>query len=75
MELHKIQHVGPLQGNTLNVEEVAGLEVAMTQRQLQENLVGTMYFWGKIFGSVQDYLVVFHTNPFDEFPDRRFYFW
>lgn len=69
-----MHRVGPLQGQTLNVEEISGLEVAMLQRKLQENLLGKMLFWGKIYGSTQDYLVVFHVNPFDEFPDKKFYF-
>ena len=75
MDLNQLPQVGPLQGNTLNVEEVSGLEVAMLQRKLQENLVGKLSFWGKIYGSTQDYLIVYHVNPFDEFPDKKFYFW
>lgn len=75
MDLNSIHRAGPLIGSGLGKEEISGLEVAMLQRQLQENLVGKMYFWGKIFGSTQDYLIVYHVNTFDEFPDKKFYFW
>lgn len=75
MELHNIHRIGPLLGYGLNTEEISGLEVAMLQRKLQEKLDGKMYFWGKIFGSTQDYLIVYHITPFEEFPDKKFYFW
>jgi hypothetical protein len=75
MELNQLNHVGQVLGHTLNIEEISGLEVAMLQRRLQENLVGKMMFWGKIYGSTQDYLIVYNVDPFDEFPDKRFYFW
>lgn len=75
MDINLIQRTGPLQGFTLNIEEVAGLEVGMLQRKLQENLPGKFLFWGKIFGSTQDYLVVYHVSPYDEFPDKSFYYW
>lgn len=52
-----------------------GLEVAILMRKLQENLVGQPLFWGKIFGSTQDYLIVQHVDPYSEFPDKKFYFW
>eukprot|EP01038_Epipyxis_sp_PR26KG_P008605 gene8605-11629_t len=74
MEINSIARIGPLSGYSLNNEEVSGLEVGMLQRKLQENLVGKMYFWGKIFGSTQDYLIVHNINPFDEFPVKKFYF-
>ena len=75
MELNNTYKIGPMHGQALNIEELSGLEVAMLQRKLQENLVGKMLFWGKIFGSTQDYLIVYHVNPFDEFPDKKFYYW
>lgn len=75
MDLGRINRVGPLIGFGLNTEEVSGLEVAMLQRKLQENLVGDMFFWGKIIGSTQDYLIVFNIDPYAEFPDKKFYFW
>ena len=75
MELQQLHRVGPLNGATLNTEEISGLESAMQQRKLEENLVGKMCFWGKIYGSTQDYLIVYNTNPFLEFPTKKFYFW
>lgn len=75
MELNNVSRIGSVLGYGLNTEEFSGLEVAMLQRKLQENLVGKMYFWGKIFGSTQDYLIVANVDPFAEFPDKRFYFW
>ena len=74
MDLNSIAKVGPLHGQTLNIEEVAGLEVGVMQRKLQENLPGNFFFWGKVFGSTQDYLVVFHLSPYDEFPEKKFYY-
>ena len=44
------------------------------ERRIEENLVGKMYFWGKIYGSTQDYLVVYNVNPYTEFPDKIYYF-
>jgi hypothetical protein len=75
MDLNFVSKVGPLQGFTLNIEEVAGLEVGMLERKLKENLPGNLFFWGKIFGSTQDYLISYHIDPFDEFPDKKFYYW
>eukprot|EP01032_Pedospumella_encystans_P037363 gene37363-42319_t len=56
MDLNSVHRISQVQGQGLNIEEFSGLEVAMLQRKLQENLVGKMYFWGKIFGTTQDYL-------------------
>lgn len=75
MDLYSTHRVSPASGYGLNTEEFSGLEVAMLQRKLHENLVGKMLFWGKIFGSTQDYLIVYHVNPFDEFPEKKFYYW
>lgn len=74
MELSNITRLAPLSGATLSTEEYSGLEVAMLQRKLAENLPGRMYFWGKIFGSTQDYLVVHNINPFAEFPVKKYYY-
>lgn len=74
MELHNIHRVGQMNGMTLNVEEQSGLEVAMQERKLEENLVGPMLFWGKIFGTTQDYLVVYNVNPYKEFPEKTYYY-
>ena len=75
MDLNNVHRIAPVSGYGLNIEEFSGLEVAMLQRKLQENLVGKMFFWGKIFGTTQDYLVVHHIDTFAEFPDRKYYFW
>mmetsp|Transcript_2825 Transcript_2825/g.4355 ORF Transcript_2825/g.4355 Transcript_2825/m.4355 type:complete len:267 (-) Transcript_2825:63-863(-) len=66
--------MGLVNGSCLNSEEQSGLEVAMLMRKLQENLVGQPLFWGKIYGSTQDYLIVQHVDPYAEFPDKKFYF-
>jgi hypothetical protein len=74
MELHNIERTG-ICCMGLNIEEISGLEVAMLQRKLEENLPGKMYFWGKVFGTTQDYLIVYTINPFAIFPDKTYYFW
>jgi hypothetical protein len=66
--------MGEIIGNGLSFEETSGLEVAMMQRKLQENLTGKLMFWGKVYGTTQDYLIVYATDPFKEFPDKTFYF-
>ena len=75
MELKSIQRAGPMSGKGLSTEEYAGLEIGMMQRKLEENLPGKMYFWGKIEGSTQDYMVVFNIDPNAEFPVKNYYFW
>lgn len=74
MNLSNVHRIAPVAGYSLNTEEVSGLEVGMLQRKLQENLAGNMFFWGKIFGTTQDYLIVHNIDPFAEFPDKKFYF-
>jgi len=74
MELQNAARIGPLAGACLSTEELSGLEVAIVERKLEENLVGKVYFWGKIYGSTQDYLVVFNVNPLADFPDKVYYF-
>jgi hypothetical protein len=75
MDLNSVHRISQVNTCGLNIEEQSGLEVAMLQRKLQENLTGKMFFWGKIFGSTQDYLVVHHIDQFAPFPDKKFYFW
>lgn len=75
MELHNIHRVNTFTGQGLNLEEFSGLEVSMLHRKLNENLPGRMLFWGKIYGSTQDYLIVYHHNTLEEFPEKKFYFW
>lgn len=74
MDLKNIDRLGSLIGGGLNIEEIAGLEVAMMQRKLQENLPGNMFFWGKIIGTTQDYLIVYTVDPTEEFPSRKYFF-
>jgi len=74
MELQNIARVGALIGAGLSTEEISGLESSMLLRKLQENLTGKMFFWGKVNGSTQDYLVVYNVDPFGEFPDKKYYF-
>jgi len=74
MELHNIHRTGPLAGACLSTEEIGGLEPAVAERKINENLLGKIYFWGKIYGSTQDYLVVYHIDPTLEFPDKTYYF-
>ena len=74
MDLSSVSILGPLNGKTLSVEEIAGLEVACAQRKLEENLPGKLSFWGKITGNTQDYLVVFSTDESREFPTKKYYY-
>ena len=74
MDLQNLHRLGPLLSTGLNIEEKSGLEVSTLKRKLEENLPGKMYFWGKIFGTTQDYLIVYTIDPFDEFPEKKFYF-
>lgn len=61
-------------GYTLNVEERAGMEIAMRKRQLEEGLERVL-FWGKITGQEADYLIVYGFAPSTEYPRKQFYFW
>jgi len=74
MELHNAARMGPVAGACLSTEELGGLEPAITERRINENLTGKVYFWGKIYGSTQDYLVVYNVDPTQEFPDKIYYF-
>lgn len=60
-------------GYTLNVEERAGLEVAMNKRSLEDGLREVL-FWGKVYGDDDDYLVVYGFGESADFPRKRFYF-
>lgn len=75
MDLNCLPKLAAVGGNTLNVEEIAGLEVAMMQRKLEENLSGKFQFWGKIFGATQDYLIVQCMEIFGEFPEYKYFYW
>ena len=75
MEVHNIQRIAPFTGHTLNQEEVSGLEVGILQRRLEENLTGKVFFWGKIFGSKQDYTVIYCLDTLTEFPVKKYFYW
>lgn len=73
MNLNKVSQISSVCGHTLNTEEVTGLENSMLQRELEEKK-GKMQFWGKIYGTVQDYLIVFSRDMSKNFPSKKFYF-
>jgi len=69
-------HLGKNTGGfTLTMEEKAGLEVAMLARQKEESLPAPLFF-GKIFGEVSDYLVVYFliSDKLNPFPVKKFYY-
>jgi radial spoke head protein 9 len=74
MELQQISKVGSMSGSCLTPEEYANIEIGMMQRLLEENLPGKMYFWGKINGKDQDYIIAYNIDPYAEFPERKYYF-
>ena len=75
MDLNSVStRAGPVAGACLSVEELGGLEPAIAQRKIEENLIGKVSFWGKIYGTTQDYLVVYYVDPTLEFPDKVYYF-
>lgn len=61
-------------GHTLNVEERAGLEVAINRRKIENGLTEAA-FWGKITGLEADYIVVAGFGPSPEYPNKQFFFW
>lgn len=75
MELSALPRIASVSGQTLNVEEISGLESSMVERKLEEKLTGKFQFWGKIFGSSQDYLIVQCVDLYSEFMEKKFYFW
>jgi hypothetical protein len=60
-------------GQGLNVEERAGLEVAINKRRLDDGL-REVQFWGKLFGEGDDYLVVVGFGASTDFPNKRFFY-
>lgn len=74
MDLLTLPKISSVSGQTLNVEEMSGLESGMVERKLEEKLTGKMKFWGKIFGSTQDYLIVECMDLYGEFPEKSFYY-
>lgn len=74
MDLSNVSKLGALNGQTLSIEETAGLEMAMSKRKLEENITGKLQFWGKVFGNTQDYLIVSSTDTTADFPDKKFFY-
>jgi hypothetical protein len=72
MDPFELNHLG-FAGHTLNVEERAGLEVAINKRRLEEGLREVL-FWGKLYGEEDDYLVVYGFGASADFPRKRFYY-
>jgi len=60
-------------GLCLSVEEKAGLEIAMVQRTNDEGF-SQLYFWGKIQGTGEDYLICYGLLPSYDYPQKKFYF-
>ena len=75
MDIKNIGRLSNVSAYTLNVEETAGLEVAMLQRKRDENLPGNQLFWGKIFGTTQDYLIIYSMDSLSDFPEKKYYYW
>jgi len=65
--------LGP-SGLTLAPDELAGLEVAMLERQMEEKMPSPLKFWGKVNGSGGDYLIAYSITPSYSFPEKKFYF-
>lgn len=61
-------------GACLSQEELAGLEVALHQRQMEEKLPSPLSFWGKIIGEENDYFIAYSLTPAFGFPTKKFYF-
>lgn len=73
VDIDYLHRLGP-SGSTLTIEERAGLQVAMLERQKEENYTSKPMFWGKILGELNDYLIVYVLLTDYEFPIKRFYY-
>jgi radial spoke head protein 9 len=60
-------------GMCLSVAERAGLEVAMVQRTNDEGFKA-LFFWGKITGTSEDYLICYGLLPSYDYPQKKFFF-
>ena len=60
-------------GLCLNIQEDAGLETALLDGALKNNLP-KLEFWGKITGTTSDYLIAVGYSPEYPFPKKTF-FW
>lgn len=72
MEISQLNELG-FSGRTLNIEERAGLEVAISKKRLEDGLQEA-FFWGKVYGEEDDYLVVYGFGESADFPRKRFFF-
>ena len=61
-------------GFTLSIEEKAALQISMLERKNAEGF-DKLYFWGKIMGKDNDYLICYGLLPSYDFPTKKFYFW
>lgn len=72
--MDNLHRLGP-SGSTLTIEERAGLQVAMLERQKEENFNTRPLFWGKILGELNDYLIVYVLITENvEFPVKKFFY-
>jgi hypothetical protein len=75
MELTNIKTLSEHSHFSLNPEEYSYLDAAMIKLKIAEKLAGKIYFWGKICGMIQDYLIVVIISNKFEIPTKKFYFW
>lgn len=70
--LKNLSVIAALSGQGLTVEESAALEVGMRRRSNEEGL--TCWYWGKITGTDNDYLVVIGHGPGKGCVSKKFFF-
>ena len=72
-----LEHIDRLSehGISLTPEERVGLRIAITQRTHEENLENPFVFWGKVFGTDNDYLICETLVETADLIKQRFYFW
>jgi hypothetical protein len=62
LDVENIHKLGP-SGHTLTIEEKAGLQVAIIQRQKEENFPSKPLFWGKVSKGINGWIIyIWHTN-------------
>uniref|UniRef100_A0A7S2V1U7 Radial spoke head protein 9 homolog n=1 Tax=Fibrocapsa japonica TaxID=94617 RepID=A0A7S2V1U7_9STRA len=74
MELEFISRIEPSSGCTLSLDEKSGLDIAVLQRRQEEIFSTKLYFWGKIMGEEEDYLVAYALVPSEDVPTKKFYY-
>jgi len=61
-------------GNVLNCQELVGLQAGLTVLRSKEKF-GSVYLWGKIFGTKKDYYIAYGLRDSEfEFPSKNFYY-